>query len=257
MPKTETRVVWPDTHVQAEHKKAVETALAITRDVRPDRVIVMGDFLDTYSLTHHPRRSPAVVRFEDEIDSGNGLLDRICKAAPNARKHYLQGNHEGWAASYEAENPNLEGTLDIPKRLRLRERGIEWVPLFKQNPFPDPSHHFRLGPVAYCHGVYEGAQAARQHATFYGPRVGAKHVVFGHTHGMDSYTSPAGYAARSCGFLGDERNIAFSYVKGRPTPAVPGFLIEEICGNAVTDTEVRIDYATGRAVFARRAYPRD
>lgn len=250
--RVETRVVLPDAHIPAHHRKAFATMKAIVKEVCPDRVILLGDWMDTYSLSHHPPRTPARTRFVDETEAAERELDDVRNAAPSAEFYELEGNHEGWASGYEAGSPSLEGVLNVPERLRLAEKGIRWVPLFEQD--SDEGRHFRLGPVAYLHAVFEGATAARKHAEIYGPRIGCRYVKFGHTHGMDSYTSPAGYTARSGGFLGDRRNIAFSYTKGRPCPWVLGFTIEEISGNTVTDTEIRIDYDTGRAVFRGRAY---
>lgn len=245
--RTEVRVVIPDAHIQAHHHKAFQTLVAVIKDLRPHRLIWIGDWVDNYSLTHHPKRQPGVVRFVDEFGEAERETDRVCNAAPNAEKHMLEGNHEGWLRGFEAENPSLEHALSIPERLKLQEKGIRWVNLFQQD-------KFRIGPVAYLHGVYEGPNASRKHAELFGPRIGCKHVVHGHDHGMNSFTTPAGYTARSCGFLGDERNIAFSYRKGRPSAWVLGFLVQEVNGSSVTDTEVRIDYSTGRAAFRGRVY---
>ena len=253
MAARETRLIVSDRHGQAQHPKAWKTLLKIADVIRPNRVEIIGDFIDTYSLSHHPKRQPGIVTFESEMEEGEKALQDLRDAVPRSCEiDYLQGNHEGWADSFEAMNPNLEGTLSIPKKLGLKQKKIRWVSLFEQD--ADEGKHFRVGPVAYLHGVYEGNDSAKKHALNYGPAIGCKYVVFGHTHGMESFTSVAGYTARSCGFLGDRRHVAFKYRKGKPSSWVLGFLVQDIVGNAVSDTEVRIDYATGRAAFRGRVY---
>jgi hypothetical protein len=242
---TETRLVVPDRHGKAMDPRAWKILKDVARDLRPDRVIVMGDFLDMASLSHHPKREPDTTRFVDEIDEGKQALDELQEAARPDDTDFLEGNHCGWARSFMAENPNLVGALDVAKNLRLEERGIRWVSLYEQD-------NFQLGPVAYCHGLSESRHHAMAHANDFGPTIGCKHVVYAHMHTFQSFTSKAGYTARCCGFLGDEKNVAFAYKKGRPAGWQLGFLIQEVSGTAVTDTEVRI--VNGEAVFRGRVY---
>jgi predicted phosphodiesterase len=243
--RPERRLIIPDAHIPAHDKRAWQIMLAVMRDYRPDRTIIIGDLIDSASLSHHPKREPNEVRLRDEMGAGNECLDQIQEAGPG-ETYYLAGNHdESWYKSFEAENPNLEGCLDTPSWLRLKERGIRWVSLREQD-------NFKIGPVSYLHGVYEGTQAARNHALNHGPKVGCRYTVFGHVHGMDSSTSASGYTARACGFLGDESHIAFGYRKGRPSPWVLGFLLQEVSGDLVCDTEVRI--VGGRALVNGAVY---
>jgi hypothetical protein len=242
---TETRLVVPDRHGKAMDPKAWEILKDVAQDLRPDRVIVMGDFLDMVSLSHHPKREPDTTRFDDEIEEGKQALDELQEAAQARHFDYLEGNHESWCRSFMAEQPNLAGTLDIDKNLGLEERGIRWVSLYEQD-------NFQIGPVAYLHAISESRHSAMVHATDFGPTIGCKHVVFAHVHTFQCFVSKAGYLARCSGFLGDEKNIAFSYKKGRPAGWQLGFLIQEVSGTAVTDTEVRV--VNGRAVFRGKAY---
>jgi predicted phosphodiesterase len=247
-PARDVRLILPDAHIPAHHVKAFATMNAIAKELNPTRLIIMGDWADIVSLSRHPKRDPGVVRFEDETDAAERELDKVCDATSSAEKIILQGNHDARAEAYEAENPELEGALSVPKRLKLAEKGMRWVTLAEQDDC------FRVGSTGYCHGVYEGVNAARQHAEFLGPKTGIRHVVFAHCHSMQSWTTPSNFHARCCGFLGDEKHKAFGYRKGRPSPWVLGFLIEEVAGKSHTYTEVRIDPKTGRAVFRGQVY---
>jgi predicted phosphodiesterase len=244
----DVRLILPDAHIPAHHVKAFATMNAIAKELNPTRLIIMGDWVDVLSLSRHPKRDPGVVRFEDETDAAERELDKVCDATSSAEKYLLQGNHDARSEAYEAEIPELEGALSIPKRLKLAEKRVRWVPLAEQD------ETFEIDGTGYLHGVFEGVNAARQHAEILGPKVGIRRIVFAHCHSAQSWTTASGFSARCCMFLGNEKHKAFSYRKGRPSPWVLGFLIEEVYRNAVTYTEVRIDPKTGRAVFRGEVY---
>lgn len=207
----------------------------------------MGDFLDCLSLSMHPKTKPDVVKFAEEIHAGNAALDQLQESLPDGCSvFYLGGNHdESRASRFEAENGNLENILSVKKHLRIDERGIHWVTLRQQD-------DWSLGPVAYLHGISESKHSAMVHAEQFGPRIGKKHVVFAHVHGDQRHTSHAGYTAQCSGFLGDEKDAAFSYMKGRPAPWTLGFLVQHVYGDCVTDTFVRI--RNGQAAFGGKVY---
>lgn len=243
--EVETRLVVPDRHGFAMHPDWWRALLAVARELRPDKVITMGDWCDMVSLSHHPKRTPNITRFEDEIEEGKRRYGELQEAARPKEMYALEGNHEGWASGFMAEQPNLAGTLDIPKRTGLAETGIRWVSLTEQD-------DFRLGPVGYCHGISESRHSAKAHAEDFAPVVGVRFITFAHVHTFQTFTSKAGFMARCCGFGGDEKNSAFGYKKGRPAGWKLGFKIEEVCGQSVTDTDVYV--IDGRAVFRGAVY---
>lgn len=235
MPKPETRLIVPDAHRPAHNRKAWKLLVGTAKDLQPDRIIIIGDFLNMTALDPHPRYRPDIRALKDDWKSGNEGLDELQNASPDSEVTYLQGNHEGWVGKYVAVHGELDGLLNVEDSLRLKERGILWVPLSRQR------KAYRIGPVGYLHGAYEGATSSQNHANYLGPFVGARHLVHGHTHRLTSYTSAAGYTARCCGFLGDDSRAEFQkYMKGRPSGWALGFLVEEVCGDLVTDTEIRI-----------------
>jgi hypothetical protein len=242
----ERRIAIPDVHRPAHHEAAWKLLLEVAKDFRPHEAILMGDYLDLESLSQHPKKRPDTIKLKDELGDGNKGLDELDRALPRkTKRRFLQGNHCVRSERFEAEFGQLDGMLSIPAGLGLKKRGWQWVSLRQQN-------RFVLGPVAYLHGISESKHHAMLHAEQFAPRIGVRHVTYGHMHTLQSAQSNAGYSARCCGFLGDERNIAFSYTKGRPTAWVVGFVLQEICGANVVETEVRI--VNGRAVFNGRLY---
>lgn len=252
---TETRIVVPDTHRPAHDRKAWSVLLSVIKEVKPKRGIIIGDFGDVESLSQHPRNRPDMNRYAGEVYDMNIGLDELQNASPSTPWDYIEGNHEVRASRWEAAFPNLAASLNLPKALYIEPgddyhrntvqlRGMRWVPLSKQ-----PYH---LGPVMYLHGVYESKHHAMAHAENLGPEQGVRSATYGHVHTFQQFRTPAGYEAHCCGFLGDRSLPQFSYRKGRPSPWVCGFLIEEVCGDHVTKTQVHIE--NGRALFSGKVY---
>jgi hypothetical protein len=242
--RPERRLIIPDAHIPAHDKRAWQIMLAVCRDYRPDRTIIMGDMLDCASLSHHPKKTPDIIRFRDEMAAGNAALDEL-QSAGSGETLYLEGNHCAWRRSFEAEYPNLADVLSIEKALRLDERGIRWVTLHEQN-------DFKIGPIAYCHGISEAKHHGMVHAEQFAPSIGARYVTYAHMHVYQHFRSNAGYEATCCGFLGEKRNVAFNYTKGRPVPWSLGFLVQDVLGEKVTQTFV--DCANGTAILGGTAY---
>lgn len=250
-------LVVPDTHVPYHDRKAWSVALSITREWKPHRVILIGDFMDTESVSRHPKTQPDVIRLSEEYYETNLRLDEIQNAAPDASWLYVEGNHENRVAKWCNEFGTMDGMLNLPEALYLRPRdegyhrsssvlrGMEWIPLSRQP--------YVIDGVAYLHGVYENQHHAHFHASQLAPTTGAPEVVYGHMHTLQSATSGTipgrpGYRATCCGFLGDSSLPVFrSYVKGQPKPWDVGLLLQEVSGGLVTNLPIRI--IGGRALF--------
>lgn len=102
-------ILWPDTHVPYEDKKAVNLALRVADAFEPDGIVLKGDFQDAYPISDFPKKKRA--RIEDEIYAGRKLLDRI--EAIGAKTHdFEEGNHEARLPTYIAKNcPELSGII--------------------------------------------------------------------------------------------------------------------------------------------------
>jgi hypothetical protein len=57
---------------------------------------------------------------------------RIIENNPAARIVWLEGNHCYRVTRYLDAHPELEGLLEIPIVLKLKERGIEWIPSWSE-----------------------------------------------------------------------------------------------------------------------------
>lgn len=166
-------ILWPDTHVPYEDKKAVALALrvgkAFFKDVpKKDRIVVIGgDFLDAYPISRFPKTRRAF--FEEELSCARTLLDKI-EGLGATRYHYVEGNHEARLTAYlAAQCSELFGLFPkLPQLLSLDSRW-SWHPYHSLLKLGKAhiSHDFgNSGPTAHV-------QAAR--------KVGGNAIHF-HTH---------------------------------------------------------------------------
>lgn len=191
--------------------RAVEKYMAAHRW---DGYLNLGDFLDFNELSDFVKGKPGDVKEDvaDTFDAGNAVLDRHCKLvrAKNhkARMVLLQGNHDYRAVRKGKEDTGLKKHLDVPRNLRLKERGIEWVKSWEDGVL------FKLGNAHFMHGRYTGLHHAAKTANSYGVC-----TYYGHNHDVmlwpktnlgDDKTIEAGSLGCLCRY--DQR-----YLQGAPT----------------------------------------
>ena len=199
------------------------------REHQPDRIIILGDFMELASVSQHGG-SADLVRLESDLAAGNKALDDLRADAPLAEISYFEGNHETRLNRFVlAFAPALYGSLSVEKGLRLDERGIRWVPEDKQP--------VALGSLDIIHGHQVpggGLYHARKLVDIYG-RPG-RTVVCGHYHRPQTITRPGhpDYGGYSCGVaLGCLRTIARSEVlwtHGKATGWVHQFAVAYVRG---------------------------
>jgi predicted phosphodiesterase len=237
-------IVIPDAHVPHHNKRAWRCVLGLLSTVQPKQIVIIGDFLDLESLNHHPRNVPEITHLKPELEAGNHALDQIYEASPSSRVTYLEGNHEYRVTKYiNTASPELEGLLDVPGFLRLKDRRILWVP------FRSHIRHPWISPwdVAYLHSAKAnsrnnpGGSHAAFHANTIGPSSRCATTVYGHHHTFQHYRSSAGYEAFCCGFLGDydSDDPTFDYEAG-PTLWTIGCLYQRSDRGIITTTNIPI-----------------
>lgn len=251
--KPAVTVVMADLHVPHHDARALGCALGLIRELKPDRVVINGDFMDMESLSRHPKSRPDLSKLAAEFYSANLVLDSIQHAAGSAEVYLLEGNHCHRAVRFACEFGQLDGMLSVPVGLYIEARedyhrastdlrGVHWVPLHMQP--------FAIGAVSFLHGVYESIHHAYQHAWQLGPRCSTKVLIGAHMHAFQAATSNAGFTAYSCPWLGDGSAHVFGYTKGRPRPWSHGVMVVEEHGDVVTVSPVPIQ--NGVAVYGGR-----
>jgi len=145
-----TCVVLPDMQIgyfrnregelEATHdERAIAIALAITKDINPEMVVMVGDNLDLPELGKY-RLSPAFQQTtQASIDRATEICAETRAAAPNAKISWLAGNHEERLTSFMLDNamaafgirqgkhPESWPVLSIPNLCRLDDFDIEYL----------------------------------------------------------------------------------------------------------------------------------
>ena len=216
-------VILPDVHLE-EHE--IPTSYQLTKkliaDIHPDEVLLLGDFIHLSSLSHwiyDKKKLCENRRYLKEIDTANKELDFLQKHSK--RVTYMEGNHEQWVTFYIEFKPEVEGLLELKKLLRLKERGIRWVPINKL---------YKIGKMYFIHGLYIYKYHAFKHLTSYGCC-----ITYGHTHTAQTaqmnMKMQEPIMAYGLGCLCDHEP---DYRRGKPSNWIDQFAImyhDTTCGN--------------------------
>lgn len=166
-------LVISDIHIPYHDDEALEVALHAAEAAKVDTIVLLGDVLDFYRISHFskdPRRKSVNV----EMEEGRGFLSELRARFPKARIVFYRGNHEMRLEKYICENaPELIDILEglMQSRLGLHELNIEYV-----------TEPFRSGKLWMMHGHEKPGGFAAEHI----PNVMWKYVhdncLVGHYH---------------------------------------------------------------------------
>lgn len=92
-----------------------------------------GDGLDCADVSRHTEGQPRLRKrggWKEDLDGFRAqVLDKLDAVLPkNCQKAFVEGNHENWLQQLLDKQPELEGLLEIPELLKLKERGWKWIP---------------------------------------------------------------------------------------------------------------------------------
>lgn len=200
--KLERILIIPDCHRPFHHELAWRLMIKIGRFVKPDRIIVLGDFADLASFSMHEPDDVDETTLKEELTSANEGLDEL-DALGARHKHFISGNHTQRMIRFLARHaPQLAGVVTMPKLLRLEERGWTWTPYRKT---------LKIGKVNFTHDTGKSGQNAhRAAAASY-----MASAVIGHTHRcayeVRGRINGSAYVAAMFGWLGDPDKITYTH----------------------------------------------
>lgn len=124
-------------HIPFQDQKLFDLLITFLRYFKPNKLYIMGDYLDWYSISQFDKDPKRMGHLQADIDIGNTILDQLCKVVDVVE--WLDGNHEYRMIRYLRRNPEFYGLkcLEISSLLHLKERGIKHHPYMK----PPISHH--------------------------------------------------------------------------------------------------------------------
>jgi len=185
------RVIIPDSHGCHIDHDAAAAMLSDLRGLNPAEVVMLGDHVDCggFLAQHHQLMRPQslLYSYEQDIAATAVFLDQIQQAAPGAKVHYLEGNHEArvtmWCIRQGVGNKTdtdmLIRRLAPRYLLGLKERGIDYYGRHERFDGIAVAGAIRLGQCYFLHGFSHAKEAATSHLRQFGAN-----VVFGHTHRM-------------------------------------------------------------------------
>lgn len=192
----------PDCHVPYHDVLAFDLMMEAAKDFKPDHVILMGDFVDFYSVSAHDKNPLRKTRLEDEVSQAVDAMWRIKKLKAKSYT-YIAGNHEDRLTRYLMQKaPELYGVVDIQSALALDKLGFAYVPY--------RSHH-RIGKVYATHDTGKAGWNAHKLA------IDAFHrsVVIGHTHRfgyiIQGDASGDKHVGAMFGWLGDAKQVDYMH----------------------------------------------
>lgn len=189
-------LVLPDAHHPCEDKSAMRIVEIVAGLVKPERVVILGDWLDAAGWSRHPSRSRAEVAVHDfaaELESCGAAIDRI-KAASGAREvAFVEGNHEARVEAVCLQlGPLGAAVYDMVSPRRLLTQGrpwLKWIPYSPSigercTPRRGPGMgHYKITPDLWAvHGWSIATHAAAKHMDL----ARTISLVHGHTHRQQS-----------------------------------------------------------------------
>lgn len=202
-------LIIPDCHIPYEDKKAYDLMLAVAKDIDPDEIVILGDYADFYGLSSHGKDAGIQELFQEELYEVIERLKELNKLFPNAKKVFIEGNHEYRLPRYLNKNcKELYGSVSVPNLLHLKHFGFEFVPYG-----PDQKYNVLGSKLVARHEPLAGGKHVAQNTV----EKAMASVIFGHTHRIQEAQTVAidgkNYRGISSGWLGDKDHPVMSYVK--------------------------------------------
>jgi len=154
--------------------------LAVAERLRPDKVLVQGDWMDNEKFSNHAKATLAEIqahRYQEVIDSIRYYLDELQKHG--ADLIYLEGNHEAWVERWCVKNagiaaPDVYEVMAPEHVLGKNRKRFTWVPYVQRD-----ITKYEIAPNLWaCHGWATSKHAAAAHMA----KVPGVSIVYGHTH---------------------------------------------------------------------------
>ena len=205
--KLEKILFIPDCHVPYHDKAAFNLMLKAGKALKPDHVIILGDFADFYGVSSHSKDPNRALKLKEEIEATKEALDQVI--ALGAKNNvFVAGNHEDRLERYLRDRaPELFNFISIPKILELKEKGFKYTP-YKQA--------YKIGKLNVTHDTGVAGRFAHYKAldTF------QHNIIIGHTHrigyAVEGDAQGSRHATAMFGWLGDVNEIDYLHqVKAR------------------------------------------
>ena len=231
MPKSKLEKILflPDTHVPYESKEAFSLMLKAAKVFKPDHCIILGDFIDCYSVSSHSRHPDRSLKLREEVDATINALEAVVSIGAK-NNVFVAGNHEDRLERYLKDKaPELFHFISIPKILKLKELGFKYVP-YKQS--------YKIGKLNVTHDC----GSAGRFSHYKSLDVFQHNIITGHTHrlgwAVEGNAQGERHVTAMLGWLGDVEQVDYMHRVKAVKDWSLGF------GLGHMDTETGIVYVT-------------
>lgn len=213
----EKTLIIPDTHCPYEDKAALHAVMEFSKEYKPDKIKLLGDWVDFYALSRFDKNPDRITSLQNELDVADYYFGMLRKYNPKADITMFEGNHELRLVKYLRKNPEMSSLRQFrspDKMLQLDKHNIK----YKSS---ETVHGvlFKHGNLVRKHGGYTAKGEFDDEGTS---------GVSGHTHRLGAHykTDRSGqHAWYEMGHLCDEKLA--EYMEGRVPNWQKGFGLME------------------------------
>jgi hypothetical protein len=280
----ETAVILPDAQIgyrvfddgtvdPFQDESAIDIAMQILVDVRPDVVVNLGDVMDFPEWGKYEQEPAFQLTTQRTLDRTHEFLAQQIANAPESRVVYIEGNHDRRLQKYvlnhalnsfglrQANAPDSWPVMSVPHLLRLDELDVEYV-----GGYPAGEYWINDNLVA-VHGSRVKSNGSTASAVIDDERVSS---IFGHVHRIEkiyktrrvrkgpkfNFVMTPGTLARIDGAVPGTKSSTDPL--GRPLQSWENWqqgmaVVKYEPGNGVFDSE-EIFIFNGRAIYRDKVY---
>lgn len=192
----------PDCHVPYQDVKAFGLMLKAARAARIKNVVILGDFVDFFSVSSYPKPPDRRNDLAFEVEAGRLALDAV-EDVCRGRRIYIAGNHEDRLQRYLCDKaPALFNTVKVDRLLGLAGRGWSYVPY---------KSAAKIGKLHLTHDLGKAGKYAHYDAL----NAVQGNVVIGHTHrlgwAVEGNVRGKPHVGAQLGWLGDFNQIDYMH----------------------------------------------
>lgn len=121
-------IIVNDTQIPFQDPKTLQAVHKFWDDFNPDLEVYNGDIIDFYSISSFDKNPTRAFKLQDELDDSYAWLFSRAEANPNARRIFIEGNHEDRLRRFlwkEAADLSSLRVLNFEELMRFKELGME------------------------------------------------------------------------------------------------------------------------------------
>ena len=121
-------IIVNDTQVPFQDYKTLRAVHAFWDDFQPDLEVYNGDIIDFYSISSFDKNPSRVFKLQDELDNTYSWLYERAEANPDARRIFIEGNHEDRLRHFlwkDGSNLSSLRVLDFEELMRFKDLNME------------------------------------------------------------------------------------------------------------------------------------